>query len=111
MKTEPTLTTERGTAGLVTAPKLLDIRELLGFAGEINEYESLYEMGMQPCVFIPKCRRKAPYRSLCKPLGSLLQEVGAAQGMRDWGGALMVDHVHMLISIPRSGRSSRSCGM
>ena len=51
-------------------------------------------------VFIPKYRRKVLYSSLRKHLGSLFRELARHKECEVGEGHLMVDHVHMLISIP-----------
>ena len=51
-------------------------------------------------VFIPKCRRKALYCDLRQYLGEIFHELALQRGCRIEEGHLMVDHVHMLISIP-----------
>jgi putative transposase len=49
---------------------------------------------------IPKYRRKALYGSLRKHLGSLFRELARHKECEIGEGHLMVDHVHILISIP-----------
>ena len=51
-------------------------------------------------VFIPKYRRKALYGSLRKHLGKVFRELARQRECEIGEGHLMVDHVHMLISIP-----------
>jgi hypothetical protein len=51
-------------------------------------------------VFTPKYRRKALYGSLRKRLGSLFRELARHKECEIGEGHLMVDHVHMFISIP-----------
>lgn len=51
-------------------------------------------------VFIPKCRRKVIYKQLRQHLGEVFRELALRKECRIEEGHLMVDHVHMLISIP-----------
>ena len=51
-------------------------------------------------VFIPKYRRKALYRELRRHLGAAFRTLAEQKESRIEEGHLMVDHVHMLISIP-----------
>ena len=51
-------------------------------------------------VFIPKYRRKALYAELRKHLGAAFRTLTEQKESRIEEGHLMVDHVHMLISIP-----------
>ena len=51
-------------------------------------------------VFIPKCRRKVLYGRLRPHLGEVFHQLAKQKESRIEEGHLMVDHVHMLISIP-----------
>src|ERR1043165_93477 len=51
-------------------------------------------------VFIPKCRRKVLFGQLRTQLGGVLRELARQRESEIEAGHLMVDHVHMLISIP-----------
>jgi len=51
-------------------------------------------------VFIPKNRRKALYAELRQYLGEVFRSLAQQKGCRIEEGHLMVDHVHMMISIP-----------
>jgi putative transposase len=51
-------------------------------------------------VFIPKKRRKTLYGALRKHLGEVFHRLAAQKESRIEEGHLLVDHVHMLISIP-----------
>ena len=51
-------------------------------------------------VFIPKYRRKALYAELRRHLGTAFKTLAEQKESRIEEGHLMVDHVHMLISIP-----------
>jgi putative transposase len=69
----------------------------------MNDYESLNHTKWEckyHVVFIPKYRRKALYGSLRKHLGRLFRELARQKECEIGEGHLMVDHVHMLISIP-----------
>lgn len=51
-------------------------------------------------VFIPKGRRRALYKELRKYLGTVFHDLARQKESRIEEGHLMIDHVHMLISIP-----------
>ena len=51
-------------------------------------------------VFIPKCRRKTLYGGLRPHLGEVLRRLAEQKESRIEEGHLMIDHVHMMISIP-----------
>ncbi|HVP68042.1 MAG TPA: IS200/IS605 family transposase [Anaeromyxobacteraceae bacterium] len=51
-------------------------------------------------VFIPKYRRKALYGELRRHLGEVFRRLAEQKECRVEEGHLMVDHVHMMISIP-----------
>lgn len=51
-------------------------------------------------VFIPKGRRKTLYAQLRKHLGEVFRALAQHKESRIEEGHLMVDHVHMMISIP-----------
>jgi putative transposase len=51
-------------------------------------------------VFIPKYRKKALYAELRRHLGAAFRTLTEQKESRIEEGHLMVDHVHMLISIP-----------
>ena len=51
-------------------------------------------------VFIPKCRRKVLYGQLGPELGKVFRELASQRESEIMEGHLMVDHVHMLISVP-----------
>src|SRR2546429_174390 len=54
-------------------------------------------------VFIPKCRRRTLYGELRPHLGEVFRKLAARTECRVEERHLMVDHVHMLVSItPRS---------
>ena len=51
-------------------------------------------------VFIPKYRRKALYGELRRHLGQVFHELARQKECKVEEGHLMLDHVHMLLSIP-----------
>jgi len=51
-------------------------------------------------IFIPKYRKKSIYKELRKYLGELFRELARRKESEIEEGHLLVDHVHMLISIP-----------
>jgi putative transposase len=51
-------------------------------------------------VFIPKCRRQVLYEKLRKHLGEVFHRLAGQKECKILEGRLLVDHVHMLISIP-----------
>jgi len=51
-------------------------------------------------VFIPKCRRKTLYAELRRYLGEVFRRLAEQKECRIEEGHLLLDHVHMLISIP-----------
>jgi putative transposase len=69
----------------------------------MNEYESLNHPKWEckyHVVFIPKYRHKVLYGSLRKHLDSLFRELARHKECEIGEGPLMVDQVHMPISIP-----------
>jgi putative transposase len=61
-------------------------------------------------VFIPKYRRKALYRELRHHLGETFRELARRRESEVVEGHLMVDHVHMLMSIPPKWSVSQVLG-
>jgi len=51
-------------------------------------------------VFIPKCRRKVLYGSIRSQLGPVFRNLAEQRSVQVEEGHLMIDHVHMLLSIP-----------
>ena len=51
-------------------------------------------------VFIPKCRRKILDGQIRRELGGIFRELAGQRECEIIEGQLMVDHVHMLISVP-----------
>lgn len=69
----------------------------------MDEFESLSHSQWEckyHVVFIPKCRRKLLYGQLRQHLGEMFRRLAGQKESRIEEGHLMVDHVHMLISIP-----------
>ena len=60
-----------------------------------SKYECKYHV-----VFIPKRRRKVLYQELRQYLGEVFRELARRKECEIEEGHLMVDHVHMMISIP-----------
>jgi putative transposase len=69
----------------------------------MDEYQSLSHT-VWDCkyhvVWIPKCRRKVLYEQLRRNLGQVFRELARQRESNILEGHLMLDHVHMLISIP-----------
>jgi putative transposase len=61
-------------------------------------------------VFIPKYRRKSLYRALRPHLGEMFRELARRRESEVLEGHLMVDHVHMLLSIPPKWSVSQVMG-
>ena len=51
-------------------------------------------------VFIPKCRKKMIYGALRKHLGEIFKELAKQRECQVVEGHLMLDHVHICLSIP-----------
>jgi len=51
-------------------------------------------------MFIPKCRRKTLYGQIRRELGGIFRELARQKECEIMEGHLMLDHVHMLISVP-----------
>src|SRR5260370_27802488 len=69
----------------------------------MDEYESLSHSkweGKYHVVFIPKCRRKTLYGELRPHLGDVFRKLALQKESRGEERHLMLDHVHMMISIP-----------
>ncbi len=69
----------------------------------MKEYESLNHTKWEckyHIIFIPKYRRKTLYVSLRRHWGTVFRELARQRECQIEEGHLMVDHVHMLISIP-----------
>lgn len=69
----------------------------------MDEYQSLSHTVWEckyHAVWIPKCRKKTLYEQLRKELGQVFRELAKQKESNVVEGHLMVDHVHMLISIP-----------
>ncbi len=69
----------------------------------MNEYESLSHTKWEckyHVVFIPKCRKKAIFGQVRKELGPLFRDLALKKESRIEEGHLLLDHVHMLLTIP-----------
>ena len=58
-------------------------------------WECKYHVG-----FIPKCRRKTLYVQLRREMGTVFRDLAQQRESEVLEGHLMVDHVHMLLSVP-----------
>ena len=79
----------------------------------MDEYESLSHTKWEckyHVVFIPKCRRKTLYVQLRSHLGEVFRKLAEQKESRIEEGHLLVDHVHMLISIPPKHAVSQVIG-
>ena len=69
----------------------------------MDEYESLSHSKWEckyHVIFIPKWRRKTLYKELRQHLGEVFRRLAEQKQSRIEEGHLMVDHMHMMISIP-----------
>ena len=69
----------------------------------MDDYESLSHTKWEckyHVVFIPKYRRKVLYGELRQHLGDVFRKLALQKESRIEEGHLLVDHVHMMISIP-----------
>ncbi len=69
----------------------------------MDDYESLSHSKWEckyHVVFIPTYRRKTLYGELRKHLGEVFRKLAVQKESRIEGGHLMLDHVHMMISMP-----------
>jgi putative transposase len=69
----------------------------------MDDYESLSHSKWEckyHVVFIPKYRRKTLYAELRRHLGELFRKLAEQKESSIEEGHLLLDHVHMLISIP-----------
>ena len=69
----------------------------------MDDYESLKHTRWEckyHVVFIPKCRRQKLYQQLRQHLGDVFRQLAQQRESKILEGHLVVDHVHMLISIP-----------
>lgn len=79
----------------------------------MDEYESLSHSKWEckyHVIFIPKCRRKTLYKELRQHLGEVFRRLAEQKQSRIEEGHLMVDHVHLMISIPRKYAVSEVVG-
>ena len=69
----------------------------------MKEYQSLSHTRWDckyHIVFIPKCRKKLIYGALRKHLGEIFRELAKQRECSVVEGHLMIDHVHMCLSVP-----------
>lgn len=69
----------------------------------MDEYENLSHTKWEckyHVVFIPKYRRKVLFEKLREHLGPVFRKLAEQKESRVEEGHVMVDHVHMMISIP-----------
>src|ERR1700730_10127475 len=69
----------------------------------MDDYESLSHSKWEckyHIVFIPKCRRKTLYLELRRHLRDVFRKLAEQKESKIEEGHLLLDHVHMLISIP-----------
>lgn len=62
-------------------------------------------------VWIPKYRRKSLYKELRQYVGPLLRDLAGQKECRIEEGHLMIDHVHIMISIPPKYSVSQIVGL
>lgn len=51
-------------------------------------------------IFIPKCRRKVLYGQIRSELGDVFRKLAEQKESKVCEGHLVIDHVHMMLSIP-----------
>ena len=69
----------------------------------MKEYQSLSHTRWDckyHIVFIPKCRKKMIYGALRKHLGEIFRELARQRECKVVEGHLMLDHVHICLSVP-----------
>lgn len=69
----------------------------------MNEYEKLSHTTWEcknHIVFIPKYRKRALFGTVKKELGNIFHKLAEQRESRIEEGHVMVDHVHMMLSIP-----------
>ena len=69
----------------------------------MDDYESLKHTRWEckyHVVFIPKCRRQKLYEQLRQHLGAVFRQLAQQKESQILEGHLVVDHVHMLLSVP-----------
>ena len=69
----------------------------------MDEYENLSHTKWEckyHVVFIPKCRRKVLFEKLREHLGPVFRKLAEQKESRVEEGHVMLDHVHMMLSIP-----------
>ena len=69
----------------------------------MNDYQSLNHSQWEckyHVIFIPKCRRKTLYGTLRRDLGEVFRKLAEQKESKVCEGHLVIDHVHMMLSIP-----------
>jgi putative transposase len=61
-------------------------------------------------IFIPKCRRKLLYGAIRQDLGEVFRKLARQKESEVCEGHLVVDHVHMMLSIPPKHAVSQVVG-
>lgn len=69
----------------------------------MNDYQSLNHTQWEckyHVIFIPKYRRKTLFSAIRRELGDIFHKLAGQKESRIQEGHIMLDHVHMLLSIP-----------
>ena len=69
----------------------------------MDDYQSLNHTQWEckyHVIFIPKCRRKILYGKIRRDLGDVFRKLAEQKESKVCEGHLVVDHVHMMLSIP-----------
>ena len=74
--------------------------ELKGSRRVLRAAEGVVPSADSTVVFIPKCRKQRIFGVLRRELGTMFHELAGQKESRIVEGHLMLDHVHMCISIP-----------
>ncbi len=62
-------------------------------------------------VFIPKYRRKEIYSQVRKDLKEIIKQLCKYKGVEIIEGHMMIDHVHLLVSIPPKNKCIKLYGI
>ena len=79
----------------------------------MDEYESLNHTKWEckyHVVFIPKFRRKTLFGQLRRDLGAIFHDLAQRRECRVLEGHVMLDHVHVLLSVPPKYAVSKVVG-
>jgi len=69
----------------------------------MDDYQSLNHTQWEckyHVIFIPKCRRKILYGKVRRDLGEVFRKLAEQKESKVCEGHLVIDHVHMMLSIP-----------